>query len=1080
MRQDNQSKQSLRTWRTWLLLSTSVLLLLMVAAILIVPRSITSDSIKQKIQAAVAEHTGSIVDFQMIDFSYFPQPAIELRQVSLILPDQAQGTAASLRVFPKVLSLLTGNLQLARLELEMPRFSLELPESKTEIQPLTLASLEKHLSSFLERLDRTSSDLKLRINNAGITIEQDKQKVVDINGMDLQFSMSADHFTKASLRAKLSELRIYPNNHDGNTNLRETIKDISLDCGVQWERDRITITLDQLTAVGPSLELAGDLILARAAGEASKVHLSGTNIDVEAVRATALAVAGENILVREVFDYLRGGRVSQINFTSYGENLLELGDFDSILIEGQLQDGKVSIPEIKLDLTEVIGDVVIDKGVLQGTGISARYDDTTGHDGSFKIGITEDSDLFQLNLLLRADLANVHSILQRVITNETFRSELQKVSNLQGIGHGRLILGDSLDNIDVTVEIRELALSTDFQRVPWPIKITQGRFAFNENQIDLGMLSGTLGQSRFTDFTARILWEEDLLLDIDSGSFDLDMTQLYPWTTSLHDRLENVRQVSGQLHLSALKFKGILDQPAEWDFTSIGTVNGLSVDTELFPETITFASGGFSFDTRQLTFEKLQTAGQDSELILTGSLNGFPQQLNRIELSLDGSIGPNSVKWLSDILEVPESYATHSPLSISDAQVSWQPDSTASFKGVISTEKGPAITADIDYRPEQLQVRQLTVKDQHSDADLVFDLNRDQRNFRFTGKLSHETLHALFINRQFNSGRLEGDFAITIPQNRLSEATASGQLFGENLNVLLPSGEMADIEQVTLNADGSQVIVDIPQLTWKGLIWKPVKAAVSFDRNRTDIEFIEARLCGIDSLGSVSITGNEFLLNTTLEGKKLDVATSYTCLTKGRVKMTGSLDFFGRINAKGEVGKLVEALQGPLEMTFRNGIIQQDKLLARTLEVLNVTEIVKGRLPDLNTTGLAYTTMTLQGEFQDGKLIIDKFFMDGETLHLVGNGEILLEKQTINAQLLAAPFRTIDSIVKNIPGINYLLAGNLVTIPIRITGLLTDPKVEVMAVSAVGSNLYNLAERTIKAPFKLIDAIIPWGDQNKE
>jgi hypothetical protein len=91
-----------------------------------------------------------------------------------------------------------------------------------------------------------------------------------------------------------------------------------------------------------------------------------------------------------------------------------------------------------------------------------------------------------------------------------------------------------------------------------------------------------------------------------------------------------------------------------------------------------------------------------------------------------------------------------------------------------------------------------------------------------------------------------------------------------------------------------------------------------------------------------------------------------------------------------------------------------------------------------------------------------------------------LEKQTINAQLLAAPFRTIDSIVKNIPGINYLLAGNLVTIPIRITGLLTDPKVEVMAVSAVGSNLYNLAERTIKAPFKLIDAIIPWGDQNKE
>jgi uncharacterized protein YhdP len=196
--------------------------------------------------------------------------------------------------------------------------------------------------------------------------------------------------------------------------------------------------------------------------------------------------------------------------------------------------------------------------------------------------------------------------------------------------------------------------------------------------------------------------------------------------------------------------------------------------------------------------------------------------------------------------------------------------------------------------------------------------------------------------------------------------------------------------------------------------------------------------------------------------------------------MTGSLDFFSRITATGDAGDLIEALQGPLEMTFSNGLIQQDKLLARTLEVLNVTEIVKGRLPDLNTTGLAYKNMTLQGEFDKGKLIINEFFMDGETLHLVGNGEIGLEEQTINVQLLAAPFKTIDSIVKNIPGINYLFAGNIVTIPIRITGSLTDPQVEVMAASAVSSNLFNLAERTIKAPFRLIDAIIPWGDQDEE
>jgi uncharacterized protein YhdP len=262
--------------------------------------------------------------------------------------------------------------------------------------------------------------------------------------------------------------------------------------------------------------------------------------------------------------------------------------------------------------------------------------------------------------------------------------------------------------------------------------------------------------------------------------------------------------------------------------------------------------------------------------------------------------------------------------------------------------------------------------------------------------------------------------------------------------------------------------------------WKPVKATVSFNQDRADIRLSETKLCGIDSPGLFSFTGDGFSLDMILEGKGLDVATSYTCLTNGQVKMTGTLDFSSQLTAQGQMDELVKSLKGPLETTFSNGVIEQDKLMARTLEVLNVTEIVKGRLPDLGSTGLAYTTMTLQGEFQNGKLIIHKYFMDGETLNLIGNGEIRLEEETADAQLLAAPFKTVNTVVKHIPGVNYLLAGSLVTIPVSITGTLADPKVKVMSASAVGSSLYNLAERTIKSPFKLIEKINPWGKKDKK
>ena len=124
--------------------------------------------------------------------------------------------------------------------------------------------------------------------------------------------------------------------------------------------------------------------------------------------------------------------------------------------------------------------------------------------------------------------------------------------------------------------------------------------------------------------------------------------------------------------------------------------------------------------------------------------------------------------------------------------------------------------------------------------------------------------------------------------------------------------------------------------------------------------------------------------------------------------------------------------------------------------------------------------MSLQGEFQNGKLIINNYYMNGETLDLIGNGEIHLEDETVNAQLLAAPFKTADTIVRNIPGINYLMAGSLVAIPVSISGDLADPKVEVMSASAVGVSLYNLAKRTIKSPFKLLEMINPWSKQDKK
>ncbi len=1065
-----------RRLRFWLAVGAAVLLLLPAAATLLVPRLLDPAAIKRQIQASAMKETGGELDYQGLRLTFFPTLSVELRELTLNIPERAEARVAALRLSPAFFALLRGDLQLARLEVDRPRVRLTLAEPEKEgapVQPFALHELGKAVSAAVGPFAEVIAGLRLQVGNGSLIIASGEQRPVEINDLNLECGVAATDLgsVEAKLQLELAELQLSRN---GRT---ETAKGLVLSGSVERAEDTWTGKVERLSLAEPALNLAGELILAPTA-PAVTLNLSGTGIDVEAARKTALALAGDITPLKEIFDYLGGGRVPRITFTSHGGKLSELGNLNNILISGELQGGRVFIPAIKLDLTEVAGEVVIREGVLQGTGLAARLGQSTGRDGSLQMSLNKARELFQLELMLSADLAETRSLLQRLIKKPAFVAELDKITDLQGTGRGKLRLGDSLRSLTAEVEVSEVNLAAGHQRLPWPITVTRGQVAFGKDRLRLDKFSGSLGRSRFGDLSASFLWEKDLSLDIGAGRLDLEMTEFYPWLAAqegLRARLRNLQQVSGRLALSAVAFQGVLANPAGWRFSSAGTVDGLTVETPSFPGTVTFASGAFKVDREQLSFEQLKTAGLDAALLLSGRVEGVPQRLARLDLALDGSLGPQSVAWLSEILKVPPSYAVQAPLRIDNGRLTWQPDTATSFSGLLALEKGPAITAEVVYSQDQLQVRQLHIKDQYSDAAISFDLKKEQHDFRFTGALANETLRNLLVDRRFASGKVAGDFAFTVPRDGQGIVATSGQLTGENLPVLLPSGDTAHLDRITLNADGSQVQFAVSRILWKNLVWEPVEGTVSFDRDRTDVRFAMAKLCGISSLGLFSLTGDGFFLDMSMEGKNLDVATSYSCLTEGRVKATGRLDFKSQVTARGQRGELIKSLQGPLQLTLRNGLIEQDKLVSRTLEVLNVTEIVKGRLPDLSATGFAYDTITLQGKFLKGKLLIDKFFMDGETLDLVGNGEIHLADKKVNAQLLAAPFKTVDTVVKFIPGVNYLLAGSLVTIPVSISRTLDDPEVTILSPAAVGASLYNLAERTITSPFKLIDKINPWA-----
>ena len=191
------------------------------------------------------------------------------------------------------------------------------------------------------------------------------------------------------------------------------------------------------------------------------------------------------------------------------------------------------------------------------------------------------------------------------------------------------------------------------------------------------------------------------------------------------------------------------------------------------------------------------------------------------------------------------------------------------------------------------------------------------------------------------------------------------------------------------------------------------------------------------------------------------------------MRVNGDFDLKGRIVAQGKPEDLVRSSEGGLELQSKQGRIYHSVYLMRILEFINLTEIYRGKLPDLKKEGLDYNLIKIRGSFQKGKLMIEEATLDGTALELAARGEIDLINQELSVTVLVAPLKTVDRIVKLIPVVNTILAGTLITIPLRVHGSLKDPKVTALSPSAIGDELLAMMKRTLGLPFKVIEPFMP-------
>jgi hypothetical protein len=652
-----------------------------------------------------------------------------------------------------------------------------------------------------------------------------------------------------------------------------------------------------------------------------------------------------------------------------------------------------------------------------------------------------------------------------------------------------------------------------------------------------------LGESSISDLTGHLVLEEKTPFEILSGNARISVHELFSSISAFDglDGLQQIESAKGTLTLSDLNLTGTLLRPNTWRFKTSGQAKNVVLDLAAFPAPVKVSSGSFQAIPGQITLTDIQLETLTSFLKVAGVVNGSPEDLNKVDVTFQGTVGAEAIAWIYNLIEVPAELIIDPPVAISQAHVTWSKDGRTSVSGDLAMHEGPKVSIDMLLGPEGLIVNDLLVQDEKTEAVIALILKKREVHLDFTGQVHKTTMDALLAQNRILMGWVQGDFHADVYLDQPMHSKVQGEFQGEGLVYPLEPEAPLRIESVSLTANKGNLAVESASITWgdshlsldgnanfsqenvlldmnlsadsiewerlqalfdqqderadpgeegqgwtlpvRGMVrvraerftydrfsWRPFHAQVSFVESGMDISLIEANLCGVSIPGAVKVTARELSLDLQPLAEAGKLEPTLFCFFGERVRLTGEFDFKGGIEAGSRLEELVENLTGGFEFQARDGYIYHLNLLSQIFSFLSVTEIFRGKLPDLGKEGLGYNALQVKGTLSGGTLTIEEPTIAGTTMNMACRGDIHLVHRKMDLVVLFAALKTPHAIVRKIPLVGGII-GTALSVPVRVKGDTASPKVIPLEPSAVGSGLLGIMKNMLTLPVKIVQPL---------
>ena len=344
--------------------------------------------------------------------------------------------------------------------------------------------------------------------------------------------------------------------------------------------------------------------------------------------------------------------------------MAQWGNPQNMVIHGTMQDGGIFIPGISLGIEAASGNVVIAQGILHGENLAGSTGASSGRNGRLILGLAGADRPFHLEIDTEADLGELLAILKRTVNHRRFQEELAKITGVTGRASGRLVLGESLQDVRPRVQVEDMHLSGRYARLPYLVTITQGGIALEARAIVMADLAGKLGGSSFSGLSAELNWEQEPVLKVHSLTARVVMDEVYPWLISypeVRNGMVSLRSMTGMVTVDGLDFTGPLLRPERWRFILKGGLEHFTLWADFLPGLLTVAKGGLEMTPEKLALVKAESTLLDASGRVSGALWGYLQGVGKADVTLDGSIGPEAAEWIYGRTAIPAEYRIRSP-----------------------------------------------------------------------------------------------------------------------------------------------------------------------------------------------------------------------------------------------------------------------------------------------------------------------------------------------------------------------------------------------------------------------------------